>query len=195
MKKAADIMRRGGVIAYPTETFYGLGCDISQEKAIELLFHIKGRDAAKPVPLIIGARNDLARYVRSIPNIAERLIDRYWPGALTIIFDKAPSLSNRLTARTGKIAIRLSSNPIAAGLARAMSGAVTATSANPSNGQECITASEVMQSLRGRISAVIDGGMTPGGMGSTIIDVTADPPVVVRRGIVAIGEEELSQWD
>ncbi|MCX5850595.1 MAG: L-threonylcarbamoyladenylate synthase [Deltaproteobacteria bacterium] len=191
VEKAADIMRHGGVIAYPTETFYGLGCDTTHKKAIEHLFSIKGRSVAKPVPLIIGTRGDLARYVRSIPRVAEHLIGRYWPGALTIIFEKAPFLSEALTAGTGKIAIRLSSNPIAALLARALSGAITATSANLSHERECTTADEVMKSLGGRINAIIDGGTTPGGTGSTIVDVTEYPPVVVRQGVIALSDEDL----
>jgi len=190
VEKAADIMRHGGVIAYPTETFYGLGCDTTHKKAIEHLFSIKGRSVAKPVPLIIGSHGDLAKYVRSIPRAAQHLIGRYWPGALTIIFEKAPFLSEALTAGTEKIAIRLSSNPIAVSLARALSGAVTATSANLSNERECTTADEVMKSLGGRINAIIDGGTTPGGAGSTIVDVTVSPPAIVRQGMITLSEED-----
>lgn len=191
VEKAADIMKQGGVIAYPTETFYGLGCDITSEGSIERLFSSKGRSFAKPIPLIIGSHGDLAKYVRSVPAAAEHLIGRYWPGPLTIIFEMAPFLPERLTAGTGKIAIRLSSNPIATILARTLSGAVTATSANLSNKPECTTADEVAKSLGGRINAIVDGGKTLGGAGSTIVDVTEYPPAVVRRGVITLSEEDL----
>jgi L-threonylcarbamoyladenylate synthase len=191
VEKAADIMKQGGVIAYPTETFYGLGCDIASEEGIERLFSSKGRSFAKPIPLIIGSPGDLTKYVRAVPAAAEHLIGRYWPGPLTIIFEMAPFLPERLTAGTGKIAIRHSSNPIAALLARALSGAVTATSANLSNKPECTTADEVTASLGGRINAVVDGGRTPGGVGSTIVDVTVSPPAVVRQGVIALSDQDL----
>jgi L-threonylcarbamoyladenylate synthase len=185
---AAAIMREGGVIAYPTETFYGLGADIRNERALERLYAIKGRGFDKPISIIIGSRADLPRFAREITPAAESLMDRFWPGALTLLFDAARDLSERLTAVTGKIGIRLSSNPVATLLAQNLSGAITATSANRSGEGECVSAREVIRNLGEAVDAVIDGGRTAGGKGSTIVDTTVDPTAVIREGVVSSSE-------
>jgi len=106
-------MKEGGVIAYPTETFYGLGADIGNAQAIEKIYAIKGRDFDKPVSIIIGSRKDLAMFARDITPAAETLMDRFWPGGITLLFNASQDVPGKLTAKTGKIGIRLSSNPIA----------------------------------------------------------------------------------
>jgi len=186
--KAITIMREGGVIAYPTETFYGLGTDIRNELALERLYAIKGRGFDKPISIIIGSREDLARFARKITPTADLLMDRFWPGGVTLLFQAAQGLSERLTAGTGKIGIRLSSNPIATFLAQSLSGAITATSANRSGGKECVSAREVVTAMGKSVDAVIDGGRTAGGAGSTIVDTTVDPPAVIREGIISSSE-------
>jgi len=186
--EAAAIMREGGVIAYPTETFYGLGADIRNEGALERLYTIKGRGFNKPISIIIGSRDDLKWFAREITPAAESLMDRFWPGGVTLLFQAAHGLSERLTAGTGKIGIRLSSNPVATLLAQNLSGAITATSANRSGEGECISAGEVVAAMGESVDAVIDGGKTQGGAGSTIVDTTVDPPVVIREGIISSSE-------
>ena len=108
----------------------------------------------------------------------------FWPGPLTLLFSASPRISPRLTAGTGKIGIRISSHPIAAGLAMRLGGPITATSANLSGASECNAASEVLANLGDRVDLVIDGGATPGGKGSTLLDITADPPVCLREGAI-----------
>jgi len=182
--QAVRIMEKGGVIAYPTETFYGLGADIRNELALEKLYTIKGRGFDKPVSIIIGSREDLTRFAREITPTAEILMDRFWPGGITLLFTASHEVPVRLTAKTGRIGIRLSSNPLATLLAQHLSGAISATSANRSGEGECISAREVIATMGERIDAVIDGGMTAGGTGSTIVDTTVDPPVVIREGMI-----------
>ncbi len=184
LEKAAAIVTQGGIIAYPTETFYGLGADGENETSIEKIFALKGRDFNKPIPLIIGRRDHVMKLAAAMTEAAECLMDRFWPGGLTLLFEALPTVSIRLTGGTGKIGIRLSSNTIAAGLAALLGKAITATSANFSGQEECISAKEVMDRLGSRIDAVIDGGTTPGEKGSTIVDITTDPPVVIREGII-----------
>jgi len=181
-------MREGGVIAYPTETFYGLGADIRNERALEKLYAIKGRGFDKPISIIIGSREDLARFTQEITPAAAVIMDRFWPGGVTLLFQAAHGLSERLTARTGKIGIRLSSNLVATLLAQNLSGAITATSANRSGRGECISVQEVIAAMGESVDAVIDGGRTAGGAGSTIVDTTVDPPVVIREGIISSSE-------
>jgi len=185
LTKAVRIIKEGGVIAYPTETFYGLGADGRSEKAIERIFLIKGRNAKNPLSVIIGYRSDLRDLVEEIPESALCLIETFWPGALTLVFTASQNVSSLLTAGTGKIGIRISSHPVAAALAKAFRHPVTATSANPSGATECTSAQEVLKCIGDKIDAVIDGGRTPGGKGSTIIDVTARPPVILRKGIIS----------
>lgn len=181
---AVDILRGGGILAYPTETFYGLGADGRNEQAIERIFALKGRNFDKPLPLIIGTEGDLADLVEEVPAVAEKLMKVFWPGALTLVFRASPLLLPKLTAGTGKIGLRISSHPTAARLAAILSRPLTATSANRSGGRECSSAEEVQEVFGDRLDAVIDGGRTPGGTGSTIVDVTTDPPAILRTGAI-----------
>ncbi len=182
--EAVEILRGGGIIAYPTETFYGLGADGCNDEAVEKIFLIKGRDIKNPVSVIIGGRDDLRGIVQDIPDRALSLMERFWPGALTIVFSASANVSPLLTAGTGKIGVRISSHPIATALAGTLGRPLTATSANPSGGKVCTSAQEVMESIGDQIDVIIDGGETPGGKGSTILDVTADPPVILREGAI-----------
>lgn len=182
--EASSILRSGGVVAYPTETFYGLGADGQNEEAIKKIFLIKGRNFKNPISVIVGNVNDVRGLVDEVPEIALHLMERFWPGALTIIFKASPDISDHLTAGTGKIGIRLSSHPVATALARKLGHPITATSANFSGNNECTSADEVIQGIGDQVDAVIDGGQTPGGLGSTIIDVTTDPPAILREGVI-----------
>lgn len=183
---AIEFLRTGGVAAYPTETFYGIGADAGNASAIDKIFDIKGRERLNPIPLIIGDQNLLEAIVEDVPAAAASLIETFWPGPLTIVFRASPSLNQALTGGTGKIGVRLSSHPLARLLSNGIAGAITATSANLSGAAECVSAEEVIGSLGERIKTVIDGGKTPGGKGSTVIDVTASPPRIYRRGAVAV---------
>ena len=180
-------LRSGNVIAYPTETFYGLGADAVSERAVKRIFSIKGRDFRNPIPLIIGEERVLPSLAKEIPEAAEQLIQAFWPGPLTLVFFATPLVHPLLTAGTGKIGVRLSSNPIASSLARELGGALTATSANLSGTAECGTADEVMSRIGDRIDLMVDGGRTAGKAGSTVVDITVDPPTILRQGILPSG--------
>jgi len=182
--EASSILGAGGVVAYPTETFYGLGADGQIEDAIKKIFVIKGRNFKNPISIIIGNAKDVRSLTEEIPEFALRLMETFWPGALTIIFKASSDVSPLLTAGTGKIGIRLSSHPVATALTNKLGHPITATSANLSGRHECTQADEVIQGIGDQIDAVMDGGRTPGGSGSTIIDVTTDPPVILREGII-----------
>jgi L-threonylcarbamoyladenylate synthase len=183
--EASSILRAGGIVAYPTETFYGLGADGQNEEAVKKIFLIKGRNFKNPISVIIGDTNDVRGLVEEIPALALHLMERFWPGALTIIFKASPDISHLLTSGTGKIGIRLSSHPVATALAKKLGHPITATSANLSGKDECTRADEVVEGIGDQIDAVIDGGQTPGGSGSTIIDVTTDPPAILREGVIS----------
>ena len=182
---AVAILKDGGVVAYPTETFYALGAAANNENAVEKIFNIKGRAFNNPLAVIVAGENDLLPLVAEIPNGARILMKRFWPGPLTMVFGAAPAVSPRLTAGTGKIGIRISSHPIAALLARELGAPLTATSANLSGEPENATAAGVMTSLDSLPDAIIDGGETPGAPGSTILDVTVFPPRILREGAIS----------
>jgi len=181
---AVEILKKGGVVAFPTETFYGLGADAGNVEAVEKIYSIKGRDYENPIPIIIGNIRDMTGLVEEIPETGRRFMERFWPGGLTIIFEASLNILHRLTGGTGKIGIRLSSNIIASHLAKTLSKPITATSANLSGADECASADEVIDCLKDKIDMVIDGGRTPGGLGSTVVDVTTDPPTILREGII-----------
>ncbi|MCX5823919.1 MAG: L-threonylcarbamoyladenylate synthase [Deltaproteobacteria bacterium] len=170
LAEAVRILVEGGVAAFPTETFYGLGADARNEAAVEKIFRIKGRDFRNPIALIVADDREVSPLVEEIPAAAKILMQTFWPGPLTLIFRAAPSVSSRLTGGTGKIGIRVSSHPIARLLAAGLAGPLTATSANLSGGPECSSADAVT-----------------GGAGSTILDVTVSPPRILREGAIPGG--------
>ena len=182
---AAAVLREGGVIAYPTETFYALGADSLNEEAIARIFRIKGRTFNNPIALIGSGRNDLSLISDEVPVSANPLIEAFWPGPLTLIFKASQRIPTRLTAGTGKIGIRIPGLPLAQELAAALGRPITATSANRTGSRECVTAAEVLEQIGTDLDAIIDGGKTPGGLGSTMLDVTAIPPAVLRQGAIA----------
>jgi L-threonylcarbamoyladenylate synthase len=182
--KAVKILRDGGVIAYPTETFYGLAADAENEQAIKKIFHVKGREFRNPIALIIGDEKPLDGLVNGIPPVGRLLADTFWPGPLTLVMQAKAAVSPRLTAGSGKVGIWISSHPLAKALAIAFGGAITATSANLSGASECRTAQEVLDQLKDSVDAVLDGGITPGGAGSTFVDITTEPVTVLREGAI-----------
>lgn len=185
---AVEILGAGGVVVYPTETFYGLGVDALNQKAIKKVFTIKGRSFSQPLLILIPEQDYLPRYVTEVSEKARQLMEHFWPGPLTMVFSVSPQLPSILTAGTKKIAIRISPHPIARALTSAFAGPLTSTSANISGEQSPATAKEVFSHLGGMIDLIIDGGKTPGQMPSTIIDVTFSPPQLVREGVVPFSE-------
>jgi L-threonylcarbamoyladenylate synthase len=184
LQEAVRILREGGVVAFPTETFYGLGADARNESAVEKIFRIKGRNFRNPVSVIVAKERELPALVHEIPVPAQILMKAFWPGPLTLVFGASSAVLPRLTANTGKIGIRVSSHPVAMLLAAGLEGPLTATSANPSGAPECSSADEVIRALGDLPDAVIESGHTPGGSGSTILDITVSPPRMLREGAI-----------
>ncbi len=184
--EAVRVLESGGILAYPTESFYALGVLASDEKAVKKLYQIKNRPYNKPFPLIAGSMETVAGIVKSVPEKARVLMDRYWPGPLTILLDAEDHVPSLLTGHTGKIAVRVPGRSVALELAIALSAPVTATSANPSGMPPAKDAADVIRYFEGKIEMVIDAGIAPGGNPSTIIDMTVEPPEILRQGSVSI---------
>jgi L-threonylcarbamoyladenylate synthase len=183
-----QIIRKGGVIAYPTETFYALGVDPFNVGAVEKLVKLKARPASKPISIIIKDVSVLKDVTREVPPVAGPLMERFWPGPLTIVFKAMDGLPIALTGESGTIGVRVSANPTAGRLAAGLSGAITATSANPSDEEPPVTAGEVLGYFDGEIDALIDGGRLPGKNASTIVDVTGGMVEVLRAGAIPKAE-------
>ncbi len=190
IQQAKTVLLQGGLVACPTESFYGLAVDAGNEAAILKLFSVKKREPGRPVLILIPSTESLRDCVTHIPPAAVPLIREFWPGGLTLIFEASKKISPLLTGGTGTIGIRLSSHPIPTALARAIQGPVTGTSANISGAPPCRRSEEVMAYFGERIDLIIDGGETAGGTGSTVLDPTTSPPEIVRHGMIPRRELE-----
>lgn len=178
---AAAWLRRGLPVAFPTDTVYGVGVLPFDEAAIERLYEAKGRPAEKGIPILLASSDDVAIVAGDIPPAAQELMARFWPGPLTIIVPRRPELPANLSPDQ-TVALRVPDHAVARALIRAAGGAVATTSANVSSRPAARSGAEALAALGGRVAAVLDGGVAPGGRASTIVDCTVQPPVIVRAG-------------
>ena len=181
--KVAEVIKGGGVIIYPTDTLYGLGANPLDTEAMKKLYAIKGREMAKPIPFLIKDLQMLATLVEDIPPIGRQLMERYWPGALTLIFRAKKGLPPPLCGEEGTIGLRISAHPIAQLIVGVVDAPLTSTSANPAGEGDLTDIQNIAQVFGDQVDLIIDGGEVPG-IGSTIVDLTTTPPKVVREGMI-----------
>jgi L-threonylcarbamoyladenylate synthase len=186
-ERAVDILCRGGLVAYPTDTVYGLAVLPTDDRAIDRLFAAKGRPIEKAVPLLIASPADLALVAGEVPEVARLLMHAFWPGALTIVLPRAAGFRSKALGET--VAVRVPDHAVPRELVRLLGAPITGTSANASGGAEPLTAGDVRAQLGEAVDLVIDGGRCPGGKPSTVVDCTTEAPRVLRDG--AISREEL----
>jgi len=184
----SSVFERGGIVSFPTESFYALGVRATDEHALERLFKIKKRTPEKPFPLLIGSRDILYDFLEDIPQKARELMNKFWPGPLTIVFRAKAEVSTLLTGGTSKIAFRIPGEGVALDIVRYLNYPITATSANISMQSPAEDPEGVKEYFGDAIDLIIDGGRSPGGLPSTIVDVTVDPPVILRKGKVDVSE-------
>ena len=190
--EAAKWIRAGSVVAIPTDTLYGLAADPFNAGAVAQVFVVKGRAAARALPLIAADAAQIARHLGALPEIAMRLADHFWPGPLTMLMAAAAALAPDLSGGTGKVGVRVPADPIARAVCAACGHPVTATSANASGEPAPATADEVERMMGDRLEFLLDAGPTRGGAPSTIVDVTDGEPRLVRAG--AISWDEIQAW-
>lgn len=178
--RALDALRQGGIVAFPTDTVYGLGALAFDNAAIESIYIAKQRPVEKAIPVLIGDLSDLEKVGTDIPDMALRLAARFWPGPLTCIIPKLATLPRAVSA-TATVAVRIPDHHVARALLRA-AGPLAVTSANISGEPSPTTAQEAHTQLAGRIPLILDGGKTPGGIPSTLVDCTGDKPLILREG-------------
>lgn len=183
IEKGVRILQKGGVIAFPTDTVYGLGADAFNTRAVERVYEIKNRPGHQQFPLLVADVEQLATLAEPIPEFAWFLVRRFWPGGLTLVLSRKDSLPAHL-ASGPTIAVRVPNHPVCLALIEGLGKPITGTSANVSGQPAALTAEEVKQQLAGRIDLIVDGGKCPGGRESTIVDVTHEPPTILRQGII-----------
>src|ERR1051325_1817787 len=177
---ALEILLSGGLVAFPTDTVYGVGCLAFHQQAIESIYVATDCPIEKAIPVLIGDNEDLIKVAEEIPIFAMKLIARFWPGPLTVLVPKKPTLPQAISA-TSTVGVRVPDHDIARALLR-LAGPMAVTSANISGQQSPTTAQQVFAQLGGRIAMILDGGETPGGVPSTLVDCTGDEIQVLREG-------------
>lgn len=188
--QAAEFLKENEVIAFPTETVYGLGGNAKSNEAVAKIFEAKGRPSDNPLIIHIANKGQLLQFVKEIPEKANQLIHHFWPGPLTIIFQKKEGvLSEKATAGLSTVAVRMPNHPVALALIEKSGLPIAAPSANRSGKPSPTTANHVLEDLNGRIPGIVDGGSTGVGVESTVVDCTEDIPVILRPG--GITKEQL----
>jgi L-threonylcarbamoyladenylate synthase len=186
LRLACDILRAGGLVAFPTDTVYGVGALAFDGAAVESIYIAKDRPLEKAIPVLIGDPADLAKVNLEVPEMAAKLAARFWPGPLTLVVPKHPDLPEWVSV-TATVGVRVPDHPVAIALLR-LAGPMAVTSANLSGRLSPSTAQEVFAQLGGRIALIIDGGKTPGGMPSTVVDCTGVELKVLREGPIKRAE-------
>lgn len=181
-------LKKGEIVAYPTETFYGLGVKFDSEDSLERLYEIKQRPKEKAMPLIIGNKGLISLVAKSVNPKAIQLMDRFWPGPLTLILPAKKNISSYITAGTGKVAVRIPGESFALYLAKIAKFPITATSANISGMPPAKDVEAVISYFGDRIDLLVDGGPTLGGLPSTIVDVTGEKIKIMREGAIRRAE-------
>lgn len=192
LREAVDILLAGGVIAYPTETFYALGVKFDRDESLERLYTLKKRPREKALPLIIGSTEMLSDLSPPIGSTVRSLMDTFWPGPLTLVLPALSVLPDNITAGTHTIAVRIPGKSFALRLAQAARFPITATSANTSGSPPAADAQTVTEYFNATLDLIVDGGITPGGSPSTIVDVTGERALILREG--AIKREHMAAY-
>ena len=182
--RAAEVLRKGGLVAFPTETVYGLGAHALDRMAVRRIFEAKGRPANDPLIVHIGSLDQIGELVVTIPDTARQLAAQFWPGPLTIVLPRSLRVPDEVTAGLDTVAVRIPKHPVAQALLAAAALPVAAPSANLFSRPSPTRAGHVLQDLDGRIDLVIDGGPTTVGVESTVLDLSRDVPTILRPGAV-----------
>ncbi len=182
--EAAEVIKKGGIVTFPTRCLYGLGADAFNAHAVDRVFRIKQRSYQNPILVLINNKKELDRIVQYVPPAASAIMDKFWPGRVTIVFEARETLPTILTAGTGKIGVRLCGHPAASALISAAASPLTGTSANLAGNAGCSQISDMDSGLRDKPDLILDAGPLKGGTGSTVVDVTTDIPMVLREGII-----------
>lgn len=188
LSDAIAALQRGDVIVFPTETLYGLGADALNSAAVERVFQLKGRDPTHPIPVLVADRGMLYTLVADLPTTAQKLMDRFWPGPLTLVLPARKDIPQPLLNSTGGVGVRISSHPIATQLVAILGSPLTATSANPSGQPPARTIDEAKNYFAGKVNVFVDGGTLSSQTGSTVVEIIEDSVKLIREGKIKVAE-------
>ena len=183
--QAVRILRDGGVIAPPTDTLYGISANALNETAAAKVFSVKDREGRTPLPIFLSNPDDLFRYGRDVPDTAVRLAEKFWPGKLTIVVRKADLIPEVVSGGLDTVGLRIPDHPVPRRIVAQLGAPITATSANVSGKPALTAAADVVSELGARLDLVLDGGQLAPSAPSTVIDLTANPPRILRQGAVS----------
>jgi L-threonylcarbamoyladenylate synthase len=189
--RAIEILKSGGIVAFPTDTVYGLGGDAFNSEVAERIYKVKQRPRSLPLPVLLADLTQVAAVVDSVPDIVRFLMKRFWPGGLTLVLPKAASIPEIISAGNDKVAIRIPKHIVPLALIHGLGTPIIGTSANISHKPSPLTAREVEQQLGSQIDLIVDMGRCPGGLESTVVDVTGGAPIILRQGIIP--EDEIKR--
>jgi L-threonylcarbamoyladenylate synthase len=189
VEQAVFILKEGGIVAFPTDTVYGLGAAVSLPQAVERVYEVKERAKNMPLPLLLADKSQIDEVAEPVPPVARLLAEKFLPGALTMVLFKSRAVPDTVTGGGKTVAIRIPAHPVPIALIRGVGTPIVGTSANLSGKPSALTAEEVYNQLNNKVDLIIDGGRCPGGKESTIVDLTGETPLVLREG--AISREEL----
>ena len=187
INRAITILKDGGVVAFPTDTVYGVGVDPFQPDAVRKLYQIKGRPIDKPIPILVGSVNDVERVAQNLPSTFSQLAEQFWPGELTLIVE-AKSLPPEVTAGGNTVGVRMPDHPLALALLQRFGGAIATTSANKSDEPPATSAEEVQADLGPLVGIILDGGETETKIASTVLDLSVSPPQIRRDGGISVDQ-------
>jgi L-threonylcarbamoyladenylate synthase len=184
IEKAVEFLSRGEVIAYPTETIYGLGADVLNRKAVKKIYDLKARDYGLPISILVADIAMLREYVKEVPDRALPLMHKFWPGALTILLPASEKIPRGLVTNTGRVGVRISSHPIASALVEKFGKPITTTSANLSGFPPSLSVKHIQKYFGDKIPCIIDGGECEPTRGSTVVDVGEETMRIIRAGTI-----------
>ncbi len=190
VRLAVETLREGGTIAFPTDTVYGLGAHPFLEKAVEKVYQLKKRPRSSGLPLLLADAADFESVARSVPELAWRLAERFLPGGLTLVLWKKPCVPDAVTGGSDKVALRVPNHPVPLALIRGLKAPLIGTSANLTGSPSPLRTQEIYEQLGDKVDLIIEGGRCPGGVESTVLDVTGELPVILREGAISRGEIE-----
>lgn len=188
IRVAADAIRRGELVIFPTETVYGLAADALDKQAVKRIFDAKGRFDKQPLPVQVASLKDVGRVAEFVPENARPLAEKYWPGPLTLVLMKNAALPSTVTGGKETVGVRVSDHPVALALAKEVGSPIIATSANMSGNQPPKNAEQAVREVGEFVSVVLDGGESRLGVSSTVVDVSISPPKILRRGTIGVDE-------
>ena len=192
--QAVHHLRNGGVVAIPTDTLYALAADVFNTAALDRIFAIKGRSDDLALPVLVSGWDQLEMVAENTPPKTRALAERFWPGALTLVMQKANGLPDRLTAGRPTVAVRMPGHPVPIELINRLGSPITGTSANISGGADLLTLDELSSQLGEPVDLIVEKGPTPKGTASTIVDITSGKPRLLREGAISF-QQVLETWE